>query len=970
MNIATRRIAPLAALALLMACSSTDGEGVGASDSAGAANDASGGGLFDGGFALPDGVGQDADANTAGDDGATADGTPPKDVCGPDACEDTPPGSEDVPTTGQDVPPEDCPGADGCACAENSDCFSGLCADTPAGGQCAAPCVDACPDAAQICKTMDIGAGDIASYCLPRWPRLCDPCEASAQCTALGVPDGACVDHGAAGAFCGAGCGDDSDCPTGFRCAQATSVEGAPTSECVPEGDEAGLYGACTCSPAAQAEGLATSCAAVVALPDGATATCPGTRVCGEAGLGPCSAPPPSAEVCDGVDNDCDGQTDNLACDDDNVCTTDSCKPGAGGGCVFEPVSAGTPCTEDGNACTLDACDANGACKHPATGDGAPCDADGTVCTSGDACTSGICVPGKVLACDDDDPCTTDSCDPQTGCVHTFSPDTPCDDGNPCTVGDLCGVADSGDEACLAGTPKACASGQPCVVGSCDANTGDCKFNDTPDGVPCDDGIACTSADACASGLCAGGSIDCDDANACTADSCDNATGQCVHAPVSGACTDGDACTVGDGCSAGACVAGPTKACNDGKACTFDTCDKASGACSFDANALEGSLCDADGSVCTAGDKCTAGVCTTGPQLPCQDGNPCTTNGCDPVAGCTTVANNEACDDGNACTANDACSGGDCEGTPVLCDDGNVCTLDSCDKAAGCVTTPNALPCNDGNACTAGDTCDGQGSCVGQPVACDDGNLCTDDLCEPASGCAATPNAAPCPDNEPCTINEVCAGGVCTSDVDPCDDDNPCTADLCVNGQGCTNDPVADDSGCDASGLKWCQQGVCVDKATCGNGLVDQASEQCDDGNNVSGDGCDAACQLESSCVKLGQDVRTLDQPPENWELGYCKSNCEDSFKTIPNGWHIATASEVQFLVQYIAFGSCGGWGVASENPKKMTGYWYKPNGSQLSTVTGENFTCTTGGCQAKAPFCVTQVVLIKDGRDGTCVAN
>ncbi len=31
----------------------------------------------------------------------------------------------------------------------------------------------------------------------------------------------------------------------------------------------------------------------------------------------------------------------------------------------------------------------------------------------------------------------------------------------------------------------------------------------------------------------------------------------------------------------------------------------------------------------------------------------------------------------------------------------------------------------------------------------------------------------------------------------------------------------------------------------CGDGIVNQPSEQCDDGNTVSGDGCDANCQLE-----------------------------------------------------------------------------------------------------------------------------
>src|SRR5205823_9640615 len=48
------------------------------------------------------------------------------------------------------------------------------------------------------------------------------------------------------------------------------------------------------------------------------------------------------------------------------------------------------------------------------------------------------------------------------------------------------------------------------------------------------------------------------------------------------------------------------------------------------------------------------------------------------------------------------------------CSDGNVCTDDACDPATGCVNTPNTAACTDGNACTTADTCAG-GVCVGGP---------------------------------------------------------------------------------------------------------------------------------------------------------------------------------------------------------------------------------------------------------------
>jgi hypothetical protein len=44
----------------------------------------------------------------------------------------------------------------------------------------------------------------------------------------------------------------------------------------------------------------------------------------------------------------------------------------------------------------------------------------------------------------------------------------------------------------------------------------------------------------------------------------------------------------------------------------------------------------------------------------CDDGNPCTTDTCDPIRGCQFQANTQACaDDGSTCTA-DVCSGGTC----------------------------------------------------------------------------------------------------------------------------------------------------------------------------------------------------------------------------------------------------------------------------------------------------------------------
>jgi hypothetical protein len=221
-----------------------------------------------------------------------------------------------------------------------------------------------------------------------------------------------------------------------------------------------------------------------------------------------------------------------------------------------------TGCTpancDDGLACTFDYCDASGVCRH---------------------------VPG---ACNDKNPCTTDSCNPLSGaCTHTA---VACNDGNPCTSD------------------------------SCDPALG-CRSVPVTDGLPCDDGSACTQGETCRTGVCGGGlPLGCDDHNPCTTDSCSPATAVCVHTP---ACDDGNPCTA-DSCGpTGSCTHQPVSngtICNDGNACTVgDVCS--SGVCSAPPK-----NCD-DGSLCTV-DLCeSSGQCVHTPK-DCDDGNACTTDSC------------------------------------------------------------------------------------------------------------------------------------------------------------------------------------------------------------------------------------------------------------------------------------------------------------------------------------------------------
>ncbi len=322
----------------------------------------------------------------------------------------------------------------------------------------------------------------------------------------------------------------------------------------------------------------------------------------------------------------------------------------------------------------------------------------------------------------------------------------------------------------------------------------------------CNDGLACTT-DACVEGTCTwtiaddacfvrgvcydGG--DADPGDPCSV--CDPASNQAqfVPAEAGAACDDGNICTADDVCLAGVCT-GEAVACNDGNACTDDVCDPALG-CTFPAVA-DGTTCD-DTSACTENDRCEAGTCVADP-VTCDDGDPCTTNSCDPDTGCVETLNTAVCEDGNACTTGDICADGECaSGGPTNCDDGNLCTIDVCDDVVGCVHLPNRNPC-----------------CEGTTSICDDGDPCTTDICDPESGaCFYENNAASCNDGNACTTGDVCADGACTGTAITCNDGDPCTDDVCNPASGCGTVPLsgpACDDGISCTLEDICSDGLCV----------------------------------------------------------------------------------------------------------------------------------------------------------------
>ena len=191
------------------------------------------------------------------------------------------------------------PGSNFCPCDTAEDCFSSYCIPSRAGDICSRVCEENCPDG-YSCEFVTVAGGDGTNLCVDRSVNLCSPCRANADCQGnFGRPEDRCVTFGPdKGSFCGMGCGGaGASCPAGFACVEMMVIGTTTTSkQCVPAD-----RGECTCSPHAIDAGASTACN---------KNACVGSRVCAEGGLTACDARDDEAEACDGVDNNCNGATD------------------------------------------------------------------------------------------------------------------------------------------------------------------------------------------------------------------------------------------------------------------------------------------------------------------------------------------------------------------------------------------------------------------------------------------------------------------------------------------------------------------------------------------------------------------------------------------------------------------------------------------------------------------------------------
>ena len=271
-----------------------------------------------------------------------------------------------------------------------------------------------------------------------------------------------------------------------------------------------------------------------------------------------------------------------------------------------------------------------------------------------------------------------------------------------------------------------------------------------------------------------------------------------------------------------------------------------------------------DGDLCNGYERCVGGVCAPGPALTCDDGDPCTRDFCEAAVGCvhaeelcgadcSGAPDGQRCADGSSCTRGDACAGGVCVPGPSLaCDDGDACTSEQCDPLYGCVYREEAVafPCVP--------SCNGA---VADYTPCPgDDNVCTLDACLPSVDLIGDPHMCiiglrglerPCLDADVCNGDEICSPTLGCQPGPPlqCDDGELCNGtEGCDPTSGCQpGTPAADGTACDDH--RGCTVGDACAAGGCAGTPLTPAD--CTDGDGTTSDACVEAfgcvhCRLQA----------------------------------------------------------------------------------------------------------------------------
>jgi hypothetical protein len=445
-----------------------------------------------------------------------------------------------------------------------------------------------------------------------------------------------------------------------------------------------------------------------------------------------CDAPSPTGEICDGKDNDCNGKIDDG---------------------VTRPCS--TICGVGTETCSF-------------TDDGDPLN-DWINCTAQQPTTE-VC-NGKDDDCDgsidNNIPATKCSIGPCEGQMQCIGAKMVCDAQTPSSE-----ICDGNDNNCNGQVDENLI--RPCLS-KCGFGTETCQF--TEDGDPTNDWVNCTAPQP-QSEVCDGVDNDCDG----VVDNNVPGEGEPCDHPQGNTCTQGKTKCVGGKIT---CV-GATQA-------TTEICDCKDNDC--DGEIDEDNPCPPN----TKCIKCGCRIsCKTG-EFGCPKGFACVEGYCIPDV-CAGVT----------CKADEKCVAGQCisvcEG--VTCKNGQVCQ-------AGVCVEDNCY----GKGCPAGQICI-DNKCQQHPcdgVTCGKGQYCKDGKCAPSCGVITCGEGSRCVDGQ--CLDDPCFGNGCGNEV-PCVDgqcDLKCRGVVCPRGQICRKGACIDDP-CQVvrcyGGDEQCRDGQCISPRT------------------------------------------------------------------------------------------------------------------------------------------------------------